>query len=721
MVLLASVPTGLAGASTSTADSGSSNTVSSITHDADRRLWTLRNDTVEWQVSGDRGTQQAGLVQVRVGGAQVWPSTNGGIDGVVTIDGRERQIGSFRDGFSVDSVSPLRVSNGVQLDLAMRVADVPIVVTRHYALYDDSPVLELWTTVQSLDPRPHRLSDLNSFAVTVPSGTAHWLNGLQGENADVQRDAFTMQAQVLNAGEPLMIGSTRRSTEQQLPWITLVNGANTFFAGVMWSGAWTLTATRTAGTVRLKAGLGQMQATLTSGAPLEGPHGFIGAIPAGPSSVSHAMERFIINWVRAGRALMPLVTYNTWFAYGVDIDEDAMRGEMDRAAALGVELFVMDAGWYTNAGAGGPSDFESGLGAWDADPSRFPNGLRALSDYAHGLGMGFGLWVEPERLDRSAMDGTSLDERCLATSGGSYQSAHTAQICLASSVAREYLFGKLTALLDAVKPDYLKWDNNFWINCDRDGHGHGPSDGNFAHTRGLYDLLGRLREKYPSLLIENVSGGGNRLDLGMLRYSDVAWMDDRTAPSSLVRHNLEGLSSVLPPAYLLSFVTEHNGESLHQAADLALYIRSRMEGVLGLCIRTGEFSESDLADIAGQVATYKRLRDALVTGSATLLTGQAAVTNGPAWDALQVRGADGQSLVLGAFQVDSGTARITIAPTDLDPSATYDVLSLDAGPLPSATGADLMSGGIDLGAVTDSAAHMLILTRRETAESVRRR
>jgi len=78
-------------------------------------------------------------------------------------------------------------------------------------------------------------------------------------------------------------------------------------------------------------------------------------------------------------------------------------------------------------------------------------------------------------------------------------------------------------------------------------HNHQP-DGNFGHVNALYGLLSALRDRYPDLLIENVSGGGNRLDIGMLRYTDVAWMDDRTAPSVHVRHNIEGLTAVFPPA-----------------------------------------------------------------------------------------------------------------------------------------------------------------------------
>src|SRR6185369_9520745 len=119
--------------------------------------------------------------------------------------------------------------------------------------------------------------------------------------------------------------------------------------------------------------------------------------------------------------------------------------------------------------------------------------------------------------------------------------------------ARQWILDWLTPLLDEVQPDYLKWDNNMWVNCNREGHEHGATDGNFTHVNGLYEILGTLRERYPTMLIENVSGGGHRLDLAMLRYSDVGWMDDRTAPSALVRRNIEGLTAIFPPAYLLSF------------------------------------------------------------------------------------------------------------------------------------------------------------------------
>ena len=77
-------------------------------------------------------------------------------------------------------------------------------------------------------------------------------------------------------------------------------------------------------------------------------------------------------------------------------------------------------------------------------------------------------------------------EEWLAKAGGKYGSSEFAQLCLGSPAARQWVFDRLTALIDAARPDYLKWDNNFWINCDRAGHVHGSSDGNFAHVNGLY-------------------------------------------------------------------------------------------------------------------------------------------------------------------------------------------------------------------------------------------
>jgi alpha-galactosidase len=284
---------------------------------------------------------------------------------------------------------------------------------------------------------------------------------------------------------------------------------------------------------------------------------------------------------------------------------------------------------------------------------------------------------------------------------------------LASAAARQWLMDRLTTLLDEVQPDYVKWDNNMFVNCDRDGHGHGATDGNFAHTNALYDMLSQLRARYPALLIENVSGGGNRLDIGMLRFTDVAWMDDRTAPSVHVRHNIQGLSAIFPPAYLLSFVTDHDTEPLHDAPDLPLYFRSRMAGALGLCFRGDDFTDDEHSGMAREIDIYKAARATISLAAGSLLTRQAAPEDGPPWDVLQESTAEHDQVVLSAVQSDIGMPTFNIKPTDLQPDAIYQVQSVDAGALGAATGRALMTDGIDLQQSPNSAAHILIITTRQ--------
>jgi alpha-galactosidase len=225
-------------------------------------------------------------------------------------------------------------------------------------------------------------------------------------------------------------------------------------------------------------------------------------------------------------------------------------------------------------------------------------------------------------------------------------------------------------------------------------------------------VLSELRARYPDLLIENVSGGGNRLDFGMLRYSDVGWMDDRSAPSVYVRHMIQGLSVVFPPAYLLSFVMDYQAEPIHSASDFPLYFRSRMAGVLGLCFRTGDFGEDDAAQMTREIEIYKTIRDALRAGAATLLTAQADSSHGPAWDVLQVVSQDYRTVVLSAVQSDSAERAITVKPVGLRPQSTYRARSVDTGVIGVFTGADLMTDGVLLAQSPHSAAHIVVLERR---------
>ena len=166
---------------------------------------------------------------------------------------------------------------------------------------------------------------------------------------------------------------------------------------------------------------------------------------------------------------------------------------------------------------------------------------------------------------------------------------------------------------------------------------------------------------------------------------------------------------MFPPAYLLSFVTDHEDEPLHEGPDVSLYMRSRMGGVLGLCFRSGEFVDADAANIAHEIDVYKGLRDTLGRASSALLSTQASPDNGPAWDVIQATTGDDADAVICAYQTDDGVSRINVKPVGLEPETMYSVQSVDTGLLGEASGADLMSAGIDIVQSPNSAAHIVTL------------
>ncbi|HEV3059966.1 MAG TPA: glycoside hydrolase family 36 protein [Vicinamibacterales bacterium] len=681
----------------------------SISHNESAGTWTLSAAGTSLTLTLDAGRDFA-VERLATSSGTTW-TRSVAADSIVKVGTQVLALGARSAGFVLRDVTVDTTDRRLQLNAIFDLEAAGLRVARHYAIVSGSPSFEAWNTYSPLRGAP-QLSDLDALQIVVTSGNVRTLTGLTGDNADVESDAaFTLQQRTATATTPLTIGAQGRASESWVPWLAIDGARDEFYMALMWSGAWSISGTRTGPGLSLSAGLASMTTTIT--AVVDGPHVVFGAVAGGLSEATGALRSYVLDGVRAGQALTPLVTYNTWFAYGTTVDEPSMLSEMDAAAALGAELFVLDAGWYPGAGAAGPFDFDAGLGSWTADPARFPNGLRPLRDHAHDLGIKFGVWVEPERVNLSLVGDPGPDESWLATAGGAYGSDHSALICLSNAAARKWILDGLTQLINEVQPDYLKWDNNMWVNCDRDGHEHGKLDGNFAQVNGLYDALATLRQQYPDLLIENVSGGGNRLDVGMLRYSDTAWMDDRTAPSAHVRHNLEGLGTVFPPAYLLSFVTEHDGESLHNPLDLSLYMRSRMAGVLGLCFKSAEYSEGESAGMSHEVAIYKGIRDAMSSAAATLLTPQARQSNGPAWDVAQTATVGNGEEVVWAYQSDDGVDRVNVKPVGLDPKSTYQVESVDTGALGEATGSDLMTNGIDVLQSPNTAAHVLILTTKQ--------
>jgi alpha-galactosidase len=688
-----------------------------IFQEVGQRVWTVGNDRLTFKT----GLTSSGALNTlgldRKGFERQWkPGT--AADFTFLAGARRLTPGQGTFGFREARASA--TDDTVRLELVFEDSTSKIRVTRNYACAAGSGAIEVWSVFETTGTAASvTIGDIGVWRLVMPVNAVNWVTGLQAGSDDGGR--FTRRRAPLASGEPFEISASTRSSERAVPVLWFSGAPGSFFGGVNWSGAWKVQAAgpAAAGQVTIQFTLGDTTTTVLRDEPLEGPHGFFGVAPGGQSDVTLALQAYFIRGIRHGRPFEAPITYNTWFAYGTRIDEESVAGEMKHAADAGAELFVIDAGWY--AGPAGQWEYWTGLGNWVPDPERFPSGLGMLTDYGRERGMKVGIWVEPERVDLATVNEPGLaKERFLATQGGRYQpdmdngEAVAGQVCLADAEAREWLFNQLVQLIDGAHPDYLKWDNNVLINCDRPGHGHGKADGNFAHVRGLYTLLAALRERYPGLSIENCAGGGNRMDPGLLQFTDSAWMDDVTAPSSHVRHNLEGLGTIFPPAYLLSFVTDSEFETLLAATDLTLEFRSRMPGMLGLTWRSFELDDEAFEEISSEVATAKAIRALVPQAASFMLTEQAPPDGGGDVDAIELFSPAARTAAVFVYAGD-GVDAFTVRLEGLEAGTRYLLSTVRGEELAEATGADLMATGVDIVNTSDSGAQILLVTPRAAA------
>ena len=218
------------------------------------------------------------------------------------------------------------------------------------------------------------------------------------------------------------------------------------------------------------------------------------------------------------------MTLNTWEAVYFDHRLEPLVELAEKAAAIGVERFVLDDGWF-----GSRRDDHAGLGDWWVSPEVWPQGLHPLVDRVTQLGMQFGLWVEPEMVNLDSDIARAHPEWVMATGGRTpVPSRHQQVLNLGIPECYAHIRDALFAILAEYDIAYLKWDHNRDL-VDAGSHPDGRP-GVHAHTLAVYRLLDELRAAHPRLEIESCYSGGGRVDLGILQRTDRVWVSDCIDP-----------------------------------------------------------------------------------------------------------------------------------------------------------------------------------------------
>ncbi len=325
----------------------------------------------------------------------------------------------------------------------------------------------------------------------------------------------------------------------------------------------------------------------------------------GLNGISDAFHEHVRARPRHPRTPRP-VLLNTWEAVYFNHDLDELRRLADAAAQVGVERFVLDDGWFR-----GRDDDTSSLGDWYVDTAKYPDGLDPLIAHVTGLGLQFGLWVEPEMVNPDSDLHRAHPDWVLGVDGVEQVLArHQLVLDLARPEVSAYLFERLDTLLSHHDIAYLKWDMN------RDLVAAGGRDGAagvHAQTLALYDLLARLRRAHPTVEIESCASGGGRVDLGIAAHTDRFWTSD--CNDALERQSIQrGASYVIPPELMGAHI---GGEWAHTTARRQWFpfrAATAFFGHLGLEWNLLHASAEDRAAVTETIARHRELRPLLHHG-----------------------------------------------------------------------------------------------------------
>lgn len=334
----------------------------------------------------------------------------------------------------------------------------------------------------------------------------------------------------------------------------------------------------------------------------------------GVNGVSQQFHDFINNHIVRSdwKSKERPVLLNNWEAHFFKFNERKLLKLAKQSQKLGVELFVLDDGWFKNRN----SD-TAGLGDYEVNKAKIRSGMKGFSEKIHKMGLMFGLWFEPEMINEDSDLYRSHPEYALKTPGKVPALGRNQLVLdLCNPKVRDYIVKQVTTLLDECQIDYVKWDYNRHIS---DAYSNSLNQqGKFFHSYilGLYDVLNRIFSSRPHILFESCSSGGNRFDLGMLCYSPQIWTSDNTDP--IERLKIQGGLSCLYP---LSTMGAHVSQAPHQQTLRQTPLSTRFNvasfGCLGYELDLKYLSKVQKQEVKEQILFYKKYRKTLQYGQFT--------------------------------------------------------------------------------------------------------
>lgn len=396
--------------------------------------------------------------------------------------------------------------------------------------------------------------------------------------------------------------------------------------------------------VRVQLGINPMsfEWNLKKGECFETPEAVMTYSDKGLNGMSGNFHRFVNNHIVRGEWKLKErpVLINNWEGCFFRFDEDKLLSLAKNAKSVGVELFVLDDGWF-----GDRNSDTAGLGDYDVNMKKLPNGLGGLAEKIERMGMKFGLWFEPESVNPdSKLYRAHPDWAIRPPAGEPSMGRNQLLLDLTRKEVRDYIVESVGGILDSAKISYVKWDMNRHMSDAYSAELANQGEFYHRYIMGLYEVLGRIFTPRPHILFESCSSGGNRFDLGMLCYSPQVWSSDDTDP--IERLSIQsGLSYLYPQSTMGAHVSAAPHQQTLRDTPLSTRFNVAAFGVLGYELELKYLNRVEMQEVKEQIEFYKKHRRTLQFG--TFFRFDERKDNKVHW---QVSALDGSEHIIGHFQ-----------------------------------------------------------------------
>lgn len=521
------------------------------------------------------------------------------------------------------SAEVVSVEGRETLKIVQRDKHYPLEVISYLRVLPEYDLIEKWIEVTNTARRGKeeiRIENLLSGSALLPADR-YFLTHHSGQ----WFREYQLRKTELTAGVKSLLSRDFFAFENT-PWFAVTNTpgddahhAEVWFGQVHYSGNWRIDFEATHSShLQIVGGINfwDTELSLLPGQSFRTPKFSMGYTPDGTEDAAQLAHAYVRGEILPAphRDRIRPVLYNSWYATAFDVNEEQQLALARRAKEIGVELFVIDDGWFK----GRKSD-NAGLGDWTVDPEKFPNGLQSMIGRINELGLDFGIWVEPEMVNpNSDLYRKHPDWVLNFPNRERTEWRNQLTLNLAREDVYQYLLKSMTDLLAQNNIKFVKWDRNRgltqpgWPEADR----RIQREVRIRYMENLYRLIETLRERFPDVIFENCSSGGGRPDLGMLQRMDQTWASDNTDPIDRLFIQY-GYLSAWPANTMVCWTNRSDyhraGLSLDYTFDVA------MQGVLGIGQDITKWNERETATAKRKIAEYKEVRDLVQRGVADRL------------------------------------------------------------------------------------------------------